>query len=64
MRNRFICFTIKISANPKYLCIKKERTDAVILYIVKKNILDGLKSIVYFKRLFSIKSKWISNRIH
>ena len=39
---------------------KKKRTDAVILYIAKRNILDGLKSIVYFKRLFSIKSEWIS----
>ena len=34
-----------------------------MLYIAKTNILDGLKSIVSFKRLFSIKSEWISNRI-
>ena len=41
---------------------QKKRTDAVILYIAKKNILDGLKSFVSFKRLFLIKSEWIFNR--
>ena len=48
----------------KFCVTSQLNYDAVILYIAKKNILDGLKGIVYFKRLFSLKSEWISNRIH